>query len=261
MDKKVGMSPPESKNSGYFTTLSWKKTALGSPIQLASSHPLVEFSIQQDLKPILLIGGVHGDEPEGVELATQTLSWLATTSGDTAHRSKLCPWIVIPCLNIDGDLKRSRVNGRGVDLNRNYPSRDWSAAYEKDRYFPGREPGSEPEIQGIVELITATKPRLIIHCHSWQPCVVATGSRALLDGSRLARASGYELRPEIGYPTPGSLSRYGWHDNDIPVICIEEQESLVDLKTIWPRFSSAMEEIFTDQGLRNTDSHAPTEIP
>lgn len=221
----------------------WKKTALGTPIPLVSSHPLTELAGE---RPILLFGGVHGDEPEGVRLAEDTLHALEKWAGNTW----LVPWIVIPCLNIDGIAAKTRVNGRGVDLNRNYPSQDWSPDAEKPRYFPGPYAMSEPEVAGIVELIEAYDPRLLIHCHSWEPCIVATGTRAQTDGKRLSVSSGYQLQPEIGYPTPGSLSRYGWHDLEIPVICIEEQENLEDLSTIWPRFEKGMRTIFTDHSPR-----------
>jgi hypothetical protein len=190
------------------------------------------------------MGGVHGDEPEGVRLAQDTLRWLTSTA------STVCPWILIPCLNVDGFKQGTRVNGRGVDLNRNYPSRDWSPEFSKDRYYPGPIPGSEPEIQAVVDLIQSHQPRLLIHCHSWQPCIVGTGEIARLDTERLAKSSGYKAVDEIGYPTPGSLSRFGWHDHSIPVICIEEQEHLHDFDSIWPRFQLGMREVFEDLGSR-----------
>jgi hypothetical protein len=224
----------------FFATACWKKTALGSPIELVASESLESLA---NKRPILLMGGVHGDEPEGVELARATLAWLKE---ETAKRTALLPWVLIPCLNVDGFAKGTRVNGRGVDLNRNYPSRDWSPHYEKDRYNPGPSPGSEPEIQGVIELMQTLKPRLVIHCHSWQPCIVATGDPGLDAAQALGKSSTYQVVPEIGYPTPGSLSCYGWHDNQIPIICIEEQENLQDLSTVWPRFASAMREIFVE---------------
>jgi protein MpaA len=237
----------------------WKKTALGTPIPLFASERLTDLSGK---RPILLFGGIHGDEPEGVRLASDTLLYLEEWSHDT----KLVPWIVIPCLNVDGFQARTRVNARGVDLNRNYPSQDWSPTADQARYFPGPSAMSEPEVAGIVELIETLDPRLLIHCHSWKPCIVATGTRAHLDGKRLSASSGYELVGEIGYPTPGSLSRYGWYDKKIPVICIEEQENLENLSTIWPRFENAMRAIFSDPSQRlkpspaETDPHAQSVI-
>lgn len=227
----------------YFSvTPSWKKTALGTSIPLYSSLPLEDLRASQ---PILLMGGIHGDEPEGVELAEKTLQWLKTQTQDS-----VAPWILIPCLNVDGFAKNTRVNGRGVDLNRNYPAKNWSPNFEKDRYFPGKEPASEPEIQGVVEIIKTFNPRLIIHCHSWEPCVVCTGDRGWKDAQRLADSCGYQLQEDIGYPTTGSLSQFGWHDHQIPVICIEERDGVKDLTPIWPRFEKGIKEVFRDKGAR-----------
>ncbi len=196
------------------------------------------------------MGGIHGDEPEGVELAEKSLQWLKSQLPES-----IAPWILIPCLNVDGFKNNSRVNGRGVDLNRNYPSSNWSSAFEKERYFPGKSPASEPEVQGVVELIQIFKPRLIIHCHSWEPCVVCTGKPGWKDAERLAAASGYNLQEDIGYPTTGSLSQYGWHDNKIPVICIEERDGVTDLTPIWPRFENGISAVFKDKGMRSEVDH------
>ena len=222
-----------------YITERWRESRQGRPIALHASGDLTRAD-----HPLLLIGGVHGDEPEGVVLAESTLSYLRAEADRVA-----LPWIVIPCLNPDGRRANQRVNGAGVDLNRNYPSRDWSPAFEKDRYNPGPRPASEPEIQGVVELIEAYDPRLVIHCHAWRPCVVSAGLPGRRDAERLGRASGYEVREEIGYPTPGSLSRYGWADRGIPIICIEEAETTPP-ERIWGHFEAGMREIFADPSPR-----------
>ena len=65
-------------------------------------------------------------------------------------------WKVAPLLNPDGLLaaKPQRVNARGVDLNRNFPTpgwqreapRYWAKVTRSDpRRFPGKNPLSEPE--------------------------------------------------------------------------------------------------------------------
>jgi hypothetical protein len=216
---------------------SWIHTDLGTPVELFASHPLEEL---KGKKPLLLMGGVHGDEPLGVLLAQQTLEFIK----ENEKQIKL-PWILIPCLNVDGYKKNTRVNGRGVDLNRNYPSKDWAPTAEKERYNPGPHPGSEAEIKGVVQLLKNYNPRLVIHCHSWKPMVVCAGDSGLRDAERLSKSSGYEVKPEIGYPTPGSLSQYGWWDHKIPVICIEEADEAKP-NTVWTHFGQGLREIFLD---------------
>lgn len=223
----------------------WTQSDLGTPIPLYASEPL---STLKDRRPILFMGGVHGDEPEGVHLAQKTLDFLKLDA-EKAQPEVVLPWILIPILNVDGFKKGTRVNGRGVDLNRNYPSKSWSSEAAKERYNPGPSPASEAEVKGIVRLIQDFKPRLLLHCHSWNPCIVCAGPAGRKDAERLARSSGYDLVDEIGYPTPGSLSQYGWVDHQIPVICIEEQEGIA-LDKIWPHFETSMRQIFLDASPR-----------
>lgn len=221
-----------------FHQTSWARTTLGTPLEMyRKAHTSTSHSA-----PILLIGGVHGDEPEGVRLAEELLSWLQSPEAEEAR-----PWILIPCLNPDGYAKNERTNARGVDLNRNFPCRDWTSEAKAPRYYPGPTPGSEIEVQALVRLIEVEKPQLIIHFHSWEPCVVYTGAPGKKAAEVLARGTPYECREDIGYPTPGSLGQFGWIEHNIPVICIEEQEH-IDLEKVWPNFKQGLTSL-----LKSTD--------
>jgi predicted deacylase len=211
---------------------SWARSARGKPIE--------KFSSGND-SPYLFVGGVHGDEPEGVELAQQFLSWLQKNNKESFHS-----WILIPCLNVDGYAKRDRTNGHGVDLNRNFPSPDWNSLFKAPRYYPGGGPASEPEVQALCQLIETTKPKAIIHFHSWEPCVVYTGEPGRAVAETLALETGYEVREDIGYPTPGSLGQYGWLVHKIPVICIEEKDH-IDLSEVWPRFRLGLQTLLSQR--------------
>lgn len=215
------------------TQYEWAFSSKGLPIPLYQSH-------ENPLGGLLWIGGVHGDEPEGVELATKTLNWLKTHKVESPFQ-----WSLIPCLNPDGVTLKQRVNGNNVDLNRNYPSQDWNGEHSKKRYYPGPTPGSEPEVQALTKLIKHTQPKLIVHCHSWKPCVVYSGEGGARAAQLLAECSGYKLQTHIGYDTPGSLSSYASKDKNIPVICIEEQDH-IDLDLVWPHFEAAVKTIFTE---------------
>jgi hypothetical protein len=218
----------------YTANHKWAFSAGGLPLELFKSAK----KNTPNSGPILIIGGVHGDEPEGVWLAQHALEWLKSTP-------VRCPWLLIPCLNPDGFNKNERVNSNGVDLNRNFPADNWSNEHSQPRYYPGPSPASEPETQALAELISVEKPILIIHCHSWNPCVVYTGEPGRRDAERLSESCGYPAQPDIGYPTPGSLGEYGWRAHKTPVICIEEAER-VEKDTIWPRFKRGFEAIFDD---------------
>lgn len=222
-----------------FHQTSWATTSYGTSIELyKKSHTFLANSE----KPILFIGGVHGDEPEGVHLAQELLTWLHQQ--ESSNPERILPWLLIPCINPDGYARRQRTNGNGVDLNRNFPCRDWNAEAKAPRYYPGPSPGSENEVQALVKLIEDEKPQLIVHFHSWEPCVVYTGSSGAQAAKILATGNGYEFREDIGYPTPGSLGQYGWLEHNIPVICIEEKEN-IDLNLIWPHFQMGLDLLLT----------------
>lgn len=213
----------------------WATTSRGTPIELYSK---IHSSTSA---PLLFIGGVHGDEPEGVRLAQDFLGWLQENNDLVVH-----DWLLIPCINPDGYNSQQRTNANGVDLNRNFPSTDWSADAKAPRYWPGPHAGSELESQAIIQIIEKFKPLLIVHFHSWEPCVVYTGISGKKASEIIGLDTGYEVREDIGYPTPGSLGQYGWQIHKTPVICIEAQEH-APLETIWPRFQKGLRTLMQTQ--------------
>jgi hypothetical protein len=149
---------------------------------------------------------------------------------------------LIPCFNPDGWRSQQRTNARGVDLNRNFPSEDWSPLATKPRYHPGPAPGSEPEVQALVQWLVRHRPRLIVHFHAWEPCVVYTGRSAQAAATLLAGDTGFPVREDIGYPTPGSLGQYGWQSLNIPVICIESPEK-TRAEEVWRLFGGGLQQL------------------
>jgi protein MpaA len=208
-------------NSKIVHQPSWCKTQLGNNIELFSYLSAIE-------KPILFIGGVHGDEPEGVQLAQDLLAWLKL-------QSSLMPWVLIPCLNVDGFKFNQRTNANEVDLNRNFPTKDWTENHKEKRYYPGLQPASELETKALINLIDEIQPKLIVHFHSWVPSITYTGEKALSYAKILQLGHTDRIQDDIGYATPGSLGQYGWFNKGIPVICIEAQEKS-DLSHLWPKY-------------------------
>jgi len=77
--------------------------------------------------------------------------------------------VIAPLLNPDGFLASSptRVNANGVDLNRNFPTKDWQAKAIRQwiakgkikRYYPGAKPASEQETLFQMALIKRFNPQ------------------------------------------------------------------------------------------------------
>lgn len=214
----------------------WAKSAGFLDIDLYAPE---SFKWTQNEAPLVFIGGVHGDEPEGVWLAEATLNWLRNATVSQAP----IPWLLIPCLNPDGLKANTRVNSSGVDINRNFPNSNWSPEFSKERYYPGPRPSSEPETRAIVDLIERYRPQMIIHCHSWNPCIVLTGDKGRNCAEYLAASTGYPFQDHIGYPTPGSLGDYAWFEKNIPVICVEVAEK-IEREKVWPLFEAGIHKVF-----------------
>lgn len=192
-------------------------------------------------KYLYLIGGVHGDEVEGVYVLKELFQWLKNE-----HSLKDLPMIVLPILNVDGYRANSRVNAHLVDLNRNLPTKDWSNVHAKPRYNPGSKPLSEPENQFLVKLLDKYKPGIIISFHTWKPILNYNGDcKDIAD--YLAGFNSYEVASDIGYPTPGSLGTFGVEKYNSGVLtfeCPELKKHRETLKEIWAENEQGLKGLF-----------------
>ena len=168
---------------------------------------------------VLILGGVHGDEIEGT-IAAHGL--LARFAQDFPYRLRVT---LVPAFNLDGCLRRERCNARGVDLNRNLPTRDWSPAVASERYHPGPSAGSEPESQALMGFIECEPPRFVLSLHSWHPMLNVNGE-CLAQSEAIARAVGYRIDASIGYPTPGCLGTYAGLERSSPTLTYEIERGL-----------------------------------
>lgn len=175
---------------------------------------------RKPLGRVLLMGGIHGDEYSTVSIVFKWMDKL------NQYHSGLFHWKVTPLLNPDGLLKADRSqrqNGRGVDLNRNFPSKDWddlalsyweNRTKKNPRRYPGPYANSEPETQWFVKTIQEFKPDVIIAVHAPYGLVDYDGPQKApqkLGSLNLWRLGTY----------PGSLGNYAGVNLGIPVVTIE----------------------------------------
>jgi protein MpaA len=132
---------------------------------------------------------------------------------------------VVPALNIDGVLRSTRVNARGVDLNRNMATNDWSPEVATPRYHPGPSANSEPETLALVNWLLEHKPCFILSMHSWKPLLNVNGA-CLREAEVIAKWTGYAIQESIGYPTPGCLGTYCGLERDMPTLTYEIERGL-----------------------------------
>jgi murein peptide amidase A len=161
---------------------------------------------------ILVMAAIHGDESETTVVLSEALRCI--------HAGDLRAAVIL-CANPDGMIRGTRGNAFGVDVNRNFPTSNWSPdpvhykSRERDArdiaLSPGTEPASEPETKALLALIDELKPRAVVTLHSALACVDDAGGSLL--GRRLAEVSGLPLQTDIGYPTPGSMGTWAGEQN------------------------------------------------
>lgn len=181
--------------------------------------PIMAYNFGDTGPKVLVMGGVHGDEIEGVWAANGLLSSLAK------HFDLKIQLTLVPMFNLDGVLSRERRNANKIDLNRNLPTNDWTSDVATERYFPGLKPNSESENQALVKFLETEKPVMIISLHSWKPMLNINGDcRAVAEA--IVRTTGYVIEESIGYPTPGCLGTYAGLERSMPTITYEVERGL-----------------------------------
>ena len=209
--------------------------------------PAVPGAVEAPLR-VLIAGAIHGDELTAAALA---LRWIALAE----QADRPVHWRFIPVLNPDGLLARpaTRTNGRGVDLNRNFPTPGW----EKDaplywekrtrrdpRRFPGHSALSEPESQFLHAQMAAFQPHLIVSIHA--PYGVLDFDGPLSPPERLGRL----WLDQVGI-FPGSLGNYGGVHRGMPVVTIELPHALnmpadAEVRSMWRDLLRWMGEHWTE---------------
>ena len=107
------------------------------------SRPIYYYRIGEGRETILILGGLHGNEPKGTYACLELLANL--TESEVLLRN-YC-FVVIPLCNPDGAAEFRRFNSRNVDLNRDF--------YDF----------SQPETQAIREVFVKSSPVLLIDVH------------------------------------------------------------------------------------------------
>lgn len=181
--------------------------------------PVTAYHFGRQGPKVLILGGVHGDEIEGVWAAQKLLEKFTQ---NFPYKLQLT---LIPAFNPDGVFSRTRMNSRGVDLNRNLPTKDWSPEIKTPRYNPGPFAGSEPENQALMKLLEREQPVWLLSLHSWHPVLNVNGD-CMSEAQVLAKMTGYKIDADIGYPTPGCLGTYAGLERKSPTLTYEIERGL-----------------------------------
>ena len=169
-------------------------------------RPIDVYTFGEGEREYLIVAGIHGgSEWNTVALANELIRYVndhpeVIPTDVTLH--------IIRNMNPDGEARAhnvdGRVNNRGVDLNRNFPSQNWSADWDRDGCWVwrpttgGTHGGSEPETRTVMSFISSHNLQAVISYHSAALGVFPGGDPWEQDSIRLARL----LARATGYPYP-----------------------------------------------------------
>jgi protein MpaA len=229
------------RNSNLGTPLIW--TVFGDENSLTAKE-----------NTTLIMCGVHGDEITPVKFCWDLLLEL---KNNHTFENKLV--VVAPLVAPDSFFKDkpSRTNGRGVDVNRNFPTSDWKGEAHKrwkhhlksdKRKFPGPKAASEQETVFQMNLILRYKPNKVISVHAPLSMLDYDGpslraedgkSAKMLLEQMSSKASGYKVS---NYPIfPGSLGNWVGKEKHIPTYTLELPNSNPqETDKFWNMFKDAV---------------------
>ena len=159
----------------------------------------VELGDPHASRKVLVVGCIHGNECAGIAVARRLERMTPPKGVDL--------WIV-ESLNPDGYAAGTRVNARGVDLNRNFP-RGWQDL--EGATDAGAAPLSEPESRIAARLILRLRPSVSIWFHQHLNLVDESGGSLALE-RRFAELVGLPTKRLQRYP--GSVTT--WENHVLP---------------------------------------------
>lgn len=235
------------KMDEYFEKYNWGKSDCHDYAwnHVRNSHwgnPIVWMTFGDDkskknenLNTTLIMCGVHGDEITPIKFCfdlIRDLSEKPQVIGDNQV-------IIAPLVTPDSFFRKrpTRTNGRKVDVNRNFPTKDWNKdalrlwkqRYHSDpRRFPGEYGLSEQETIFQVNLINLYRPNKIISVHSPLSLLDYDGPTITHAKGKAAKGLLQEMSSLAGkyntadYPFfTGSLGNWAGNEKGIPTYTLE----------------------------------------
>ncbi len=209
-------------------------------------RPIRAWQRGEGSQKVVFLGCVHGDEVASRKLLEKLVAHLECHP-ELLEGKKV---VVVPVANPDGFAKGTRVNGRGVDLNRNFPTNNYKAGGEH-----GYAANSEPETRALCSLIREQKPEVILTLHGPLECVDYDGPAMGL-ANRVSKRAGLPVK-QLG-ARPGSLGSYAGVEQQIPTITLELPGDRDGWAVSWERMGPALLEVMKGQ---RTDRLAVDETP
>lgn len=164
----------------------------------AQGRPITAYVFGNGATTYLYTGAIHGNELSSRYTMENFIADLEANPGRIPANARV---VIVPVANPDGALIGARNNARGVNLNRNFPTRNWTADTEVsggrvEKGAGGPSAGSEPETKALMNLTHRYAPRLVVTHHSQGSLVNSNDvGVALPAGQAYARMARYWFIP------------------------------------------------------------------
>lgn len=201
--------------------------SIGNSVQ---GRSIIGYSFGNGSTKILYVGGMHGDEKSSVYTLNSFIDDLERNYSSIPADKTV---IVIPNTNPDGFASSSRVNINSVDLNRNFPTYDWTSGVYMPRdvfleFGGGLAPLSEPESAALASYTRSLSPRVALTFHATGRAVFANDagdSKAIADiyaqNSGFTSYSNADSDTFFSYPTTGEYEDWLRDGLNLPGLLVE----------------------------------------
>jgi protein MpaA len=195
-------------------------TTIGSSVK---GTPIEAYRFGSGSKRYLVVGGIHGNE-YGAAVGE---AFVAKLEADPALVPSDTEIDVIPSINPDGRAADTRGNADHVDLNRNFPSRNWTSKIPPSDdpatrgLTGGTSPGSEPETKALLGYFKNGYAGMVT-LHSRGGIVDYDGPGGLAIARRVSARIGLPISHLSYQPSVhGSMGLYVPERYGVPVITLE----------------------------------------
>ena len=176
----------------------------------------------------LYVGALHGNE---VSSSLILQDWISELEANYSRIPANTQVVVVPTVNPDGVAAGTRNNARNVNLNRNFPTNNWTKDINDTNGTVagggGSAPLSEPEAKALANLSSSLRPRLMLSYHAVGSLVVGDpGGYSAGYAAKYANMVGYrnatgQSTGTFDYDITGSYEDWTIQKAGIPSMVIE----------------------------------------
>jgi protein MpaA len=240
----VQLSAAAQNAYGVAGSSAWRYTSRShcySTFSIGTSvdgRPITAYQFGSGPSMVLYIAAMEGNEQNSANLLQQ---WIPAVDADPSKIPSYRTLVIIPQINPDGYAADTRVNARGIDLNRNFPANNWQTQVTEPLANTvvtndgGSNPLSEPESQALANFYEQHRPRLTLTMHSHGGIVEANDAAdSIALGAQYASLADYKAIPTyaIGnffdYTTTGAFEDWAHDKLGLPVLEVELQSPTAD---------------------------------